>query len=67
MDSFTNADFDPATATLSQYAKGRGVADCGVSASWRFDGERFVLKAYALLDRCGGVQPGDWIDLWRTR
>ena len=62
----TSAGYDPATATLSHFAKGRGLADCGESAHWVFDGERFVLGGYAALRRCGGAAPGDWPTLWRS-
>jgi hypothetical protein len=62
-----NSGFDPATAALSHASKGRGLADCGESATWRFDGKVFQLADYTLLTRCGGLEPGDWITLWRTR
>ena len=62
----TNAGYDPATATLSHFAKGRGLADCGESAYWVFDGTRLVLGGYTALRRCGGVAPGDWPTLWRS-
>ena len=67
MSNFTAPSYDPGTGTFSQFDKGRGIGDCGVSASWRFDGERFVLSAYAMLDRCGGVAPGDFVTLYRTK
>ncbi len=62
----TNADYAPDTATLSHFAKGRGLADCGEAAQWRYDGQAFVLAQYAELRRCGGAAPGDFPTLWRT-
>lgn len=65
-ESITEATYDPGTGTLSHAARGRGLADCGESADWRFDGTRFVLSGYAALRRCGGAAPGDWPVLWRV-
>ncbi|UNK42937.1 DUF1176 domain-containing protein [Luteimonas sp. S4-F44] len=62
----TNADYAPDTATLSHFAKGRGLADCGEAAQWRYDGQAFQLAHYAELRRCGGAAPGDFPTLWRT-
>ena len=65
VDAFTNVDFS--AGHLSHMAKGRGIADCGESASWTYDGRDFRLQRYHLLDRCRGGEPGDWPALWRTR
>ncbi len=62
----TSADYEPASGTLSHVAKGRGPADCGESASWRFDGRVFRLASFAQMSRCSGGAPGDWPVLWRT-
>ncbi len=62
----TDADFDPKTGTLSMAAKGRGMADCGMSASWIWNGERFVLSDMALQQMCGGAEPGDWPVIFRS-
>ena len=59
--------FDPATGTLSTAAKGRGLADCGSSESWVWSDGAFRLKSLSFQDQCGGVQPGDWPTLFRTR
>jgi len=66
IDWFINGDYDPATAMLSHFAKGRGLADCGEAASWRYDGRDFKLASYESLGRCGGMGPGDWPTLYRT-
>lgn len=63
---FTESDFDPKTGMLSMSAKGRGMADCGFSASWVWNGQTMVLTSMAFQDACGGVEPGDWPTLFRS-
>ncbi|WP_170842055.1 DUF1176 domain-containing protein [Sphingomonas gellani] len=65
-DYFTEGSFDPATGTLSMAAKGRGLADCGVAASWIWNGKAFNLSAMSLQQTCGGSEPGDWPVLFRS-
>ncbi len=65
-DQLTEADYDPATATLSTASKGRGLADCGMSANWVFDGSGFQPTTLAYQDTCGG-EAGDWPTLFRTQ
>ena len=60
-------DFNPATGTLSTVAKGRGLADCGSSEGWVWSDGAFRLKSLSFQDQCGGVEPGDWPTLFRTR
>lgn len=62
----TNDDFDPKTGTLSMSAKGRGLADCGMSASWIWNGQIFILSEMSLQQACGGIEPGDWPTLFRS-
>jgi len=64
MDIYFSADYDPATHIFSMKANGRGLGDCGRSASWVFDGRRFQLVAYAKQGRCGGIV--SWPVLWRS-
>ncbi len=66
-DLFTEADFDPRTGTLAMFAKGRGLADCGMSASWIWDGNAFRLSEMRLQNACGGMAAGDWPTLFRSR
>jgi hypothetical protein len=66
-DMLTEPDFAPTTGTLSMQAKGRGLADCGIAASWIWDGTRFELAALTYQDACGGAEPGDWPGLYRSR
>jgi hypothetical protein len=62
----TGADFEPSKGMLSMADKGRGLADCGVAASWVWDGEAFHLTAFAMQEQCGGVAPGDWPVMFRS-
>lgn len=62
----TSASYDPKTATLGEWAKGRGLGDCGVGANWVFDGQDFQLADYSVKGRCGGLL-GDLLPLWRTQ
>ncbi|WP_156612601.1 DUF1176 domain-containing protein [Paramagnetospirillum marisnigri] len=64
MDMFFSADYDPTTHIFAMKANGRGLGDCGRSASWVFDGRRFQLAAYAKQGRCGGIV--SWPVLWRS-
>jgi hypothetical protein len=63
---FTEGNFDPKTGTLIMAAKGRGLADCGMSASWIWDGRSFQLSEMTLQQSCGGIEPGDWPTLFRS-
>jgi hypothetical protein len=59
-------EYEVDTATLSSSAKGRGLADCGESMAWTYDGKAFRPSAYGAQGRCGGGAPGEWPGLWRT-
>jgi len=63
---FTEAGFDADSGTLSTAARGRGMADCGMSASWNWDGTAFHLSSMSLQQNCGGLYPGDWPTLFRS-
>ncbi|MET0245824.1 MAG: DUF1176 domain-containing protein [Sphingomonas sp.] len=64
----TEAGLDPKTGTLSMGARGRAMADCGISASWIWNGRAFQLSAMTLQQSCGGLgDPGDWPTLFRSR
>ena len=41
-----NSSFDEKTASLSSFAKGRGLADASSSGTWFFDRGEFILKTY---------------------
>lgn len=65
-DAFTNAGYNNDDSVLYHMAKGRGMADCGESANWVFDGRDFRLTEWHYLDSCRGGEPGDWPALWRS-
>jgi len=60
-----NAGWDAARATLSSFAKGRGLGDCGSSESYVWDGTLFRLIELRRMDQCRGAW--QWITLWRAR
>jgi Protein of unknown function (DUF1176) len=59
-----NADWDAAKQSLSSYAKGRGLGDCGSTESWVWDGAAFRLTEAKVMGECRGSR--DWIPVWRT-
>lgn len=59
-----NADWDVATQTVSSYAKGRGLGDCGSTESWVWDGAMFRLTKASAMGECRGSL--DWIPVWRA-
>lgn len=59
-----NADWDAATQTLSSYAKGRGLGDCGSSQIYVWDGGMFRLTGATVMGECRGSL--DWIPVWRA-
>ncbi|WP_331089087.1 DUF1176 domain-containing protein [Phenylobacterium sp.] len=63
----TEVDWDPEHATIHEAAKGRGLADCGSSTSWVFDGTTFRLAEANRLNRCSGGPPGDWPTVYRSK
>jgi hypothetical protein len=61
-----NASFDPKTQTLSAFDKGRGLGDCGSSATWVWDGRAFQLVSETLMTECHGVISDDWPTLYQA-
>ncbi len=59
-----NANWDAATQTISSYAKGRGLGDCGSSESYVWDGAVFRLTGATAMGECRGSI--DWIPIWRA-
>jgi hypothetical protein len=62
----TEAEYSDETRLLTMHAIGRGLADCGRSASWVWDGRMFRLASYAALEECGGAPPETWLSRWQT-
>ncbi|MEG3349768.1 DUF1176 domain-containing protein [Novacetimonas sp. GS1] len=63
----TNPDFDVATGTFTDFYKGMGLAYCGASHEWRWDGHHFVLMRMTFQLGCGGSMSGDWPVLYRSK
>jgi hypothetical protein len=61
----TNGGWDAKTRTLSSYAKGRGIGDCGVSQTYAWDGTRFRLIDQNVMGECRGSI--DYITVWTAR
>jgi hypothetical protein len=59
-----NATFDAARSTLSSYAKGRGVGDCGSSETYVWNGRTFRLIEAKQMGECRGAWR--WITTWRA-
>lgn len=60
-----NASWDEKAATLTSYAKGRGLGDCGSASDFVWDGTRFRLVGARRMDECRGSI--NWITVWRAR
>ncbi|MBT0728415.1 DUF1176 domain-containing protein [Rosenbergiella australiborealis] len=63
---FTDPHYDPQRGLLFHVARGRGLADCGESAIWRFNGKIFELMSYHNQPTCDGGEPGNWPSVWLT-
>ena len=61
-----NPGFDESTQTMSLFNKGRGIADCGQSSDWAWDGHGFRLIQSKQMPTCKGVAPNDWAVLYRA-
>lgn len=62
-----NGGYSPETRTLTAFAKGRGIGDCGVASTWTWTGRDFVLTSESEMSECWGVPADYWPTTWRTR
>lgn len=62
--SLVNADWDPESGTLTSFAKGRGLGDCGIGSDYAWDGERFRLVHQIEMNECRGSL--DYVTTWRA-
>jgi hypothetical protein len=63
-NAIVNGDFDPKTMSLSEFAKGRGVGDCGSLAQWFWTGKAFALFSADAMDACPGGYAQDWPNVY---
>lgn len=62
-----NGGYDPRTRTLTAFAKGRGVGDCGTASTWTWTGRAFTLTEETSMTECWGVPADLWPTTWRSR
>lgn len=66
-DRLVNSSFDPATAELHAFAKGRGLGDCGLSETYVWDGTAFRLTEAWSMPKCIGMHPSLWHLIYRAK
>ncbi|MBU2272512.1 MAG: DUF1176 domain-containing protein, partial [Alphaproteobacteria bacterium] len=62
-----NGGYSPESRTLSAFAKGRGIGDCGIASTWTWTGRAFVLTSESEMSECWGIPADWWPTTWRTR
>ncbi len=62
-----NPSFDPATMTMTAFAKDRGIGDCGSLGTWVWDGRKFAMTEFSAMHDCRGVVSEGWPTLYRAR
>ena len=65
--STINGGYSAETRTISAFAKGRGLGDCGKASTWTWAGHAFVLTTESEMQDCQGVPAGVWPTTWRTQ
>jgi hypothetical protein len=61
-----NADFDPKSMVLTEFAKGRGIGDCGSIWTWLWTGRAFEPLDASRLEACPGALPEDWPNIYKA-
>ncbi len=59
-----NLSWEEDKQVLSSFNKGRGIADCGDSAEYIWDGDTFRLISAQSMDPCRGAR--QWVSLWKA-
>lgn len=62
-----NADFAANSSEISQFSKGRGIADCGDTGVWHWDGRAFQTVSLTMMDSCRGIMAGYWPKIYSSR
>jgi hypothetical protein len=65
--NLVNSQFEPKELSLSFFAKGRGIGDCGIAGKHVWDGQAFRLVDWFAMDACNGVLSDLWPRLWRAQ
>ena len=60
-----NAEWDGERRLLTEFARARGLGDCGTRSEYAWDGERFRLVRREEMEECRGART--FIDTWRAR
>jgi Protein of unknown function (DUF1176) len=60
-----NAGWVANASSLTSYAKGRGIGDCGSSETYVWDGQMFRLTEATAMGECRGAW--DWITVYRAQ
>lgn len=63
----TSAEYDTDHQALYSYAKGRGIADCGLSTTHVWTGNAFVLTERTELGACRGLSQDFWVTTFRSK
>lgn len=63
----TMPSFDKETGSISFWAKGRGIGDCGAVGTYVWTGKSFEISEYSALEKCQGVSMDSWPVLWRSQ
>ncbi|MEP3276005.1 MAG: DUF1176 domain-containing protein [Stappiaceae bacterium] len=58
-DLLFNISYDEASASLSAFYKGRGLADCGNSGLWKWDEYAFRMISFRSHETCDGTSNSD--------
>lgn len=61
-DLLVNSGYDPASRSLSEFSKGRGIGDCGSAGTWVWDGKQFQQANAWIMPYCVGVP----VELWAS-
>jgi hypothetical protein len=60
----TNSGWDAERRMVHEYAKGRGLGDCGVASSYVWTGDIFRLAEQKEMSECRGVT--EYLTTWRA-
>jgi len=62
-----NTVLSPDGRRIETFVKDRGIGDCGVIASFAWDGRALRLTDEADMPECRGISPDDWPHVYRAR